>query len=94
MDFLNSLEKYRGTKNNYNLTSMKGGCWFIPDNDYINFLENYEQAINKNEILSLVEKSRPITSIKYDLDFKLKSGDKRLFKLQDIKEFIGIINNL
>ncbi len=102
---LNSfLTLYRSTvQKDCTHTRMIGGKWYIPDEKLEKFYQLYSDVVRESldssldecdrnkyqQYLSIVEKPRPLSPIKYDLDFRyIAHTPERRYTMEMIEDFI------
>ena len=69
------------------------GSFYIPGVEEDSFLDNYNDALKKGELLHFTERHRDISPILIDLDFRYENNEKnknRQHTIEDINEFINI----
>jgi P4 family phage/plasmid primase-like protien len=92
-DLNNLLKIYKVKKGqDYTHTSMAGGSYYIPDENYDNFLLSYSYELIKEKELYLTEKHKEYSPLLIDFDFKIDMNEEneikdRYFEIDLIIEF-------
>ena len=91
-EFLNKYRTEKGSKK-YNITSMgkPAGSYYVPEEDYDEFLNIYSESIKSESECHLTEKPSEISSILVDFDLKFEFDQlSRKYTLGDIHKIVSI----
>lgn len=86
------LKKYK-TTNEYNVLSLDKGKYFIPDDEYKDFLNEYKKYLEKGTKLCIVEKQLDIGPLVIDLDYEYSIKPNNLLEItkeisEKVKEMV------
>jgi len=66
------------------------GCFYIPTDEYEEFITEYVSSIEAGSTPSLTEKHKTISPVLIDLDFRQETKT-RLYTLENIQEFLNVL---
>ena len=68
-------------------TAMNGGKYYVPGNEFDEFLSAYIEAMNAGKFLSIVEQHRYIGPVIVDIDLR-QSVPTRIYDYVDVRMFV------